>query len=262
MKTKTAFSRMAFCAIVAFWFTNSLMAQTSYILNGNCESKTAWTFGLKTATSCAVSYENGAGNDGSVAVKCVATMSASNKFCVLILSDSIFIPNQVETKLSFWAKSSVANGRILPTTQAVTSSKLPDGVTQFPYYDISDELVPLEWKRYEFTYTTINTVGYYSQVKFRNYISGTLWIDNVAWGDASASGVSSAKASKVNLYQDLSSEMVYIDGVEDQTTLKVYNASGTLVAKGRGTKIDVSSLVAGYYILVPDDNAGVSFIKK
>lgn len=258
---KTNFiSRMAICALFSFFATSNLMAQASYIRNGNCENKTGWAYNLKTATSVSLVYEDVAGNDGSSAVKCVSVIPAG-KFCVVVLLDSILIPKEVETKLSFWAKSSVANGRVLPTTQAVESSVLPVGVTKYPFKDISDELIPTEWKKYEFTYTTQSTVGYYSQIKFRNYISGTLWIDNVQWGDATSTGISSLE-NKISIYPNPTTEMIYIDGVSNQTNLKVYNATGVLVANGTGTKINVSTLLAGYYILVPDNKASISFVKK
>ena len=52
-----------------------------------------------------------------------------------------------------------------------------------------------------------------------------------------------------------------IQGVEENTPLEVYNLTGKLVLKDKGTEIDVTSLNQGTYIL-RINNQYVKFIKK
>ena len=67
--------------------------------------------------------------------------------------------------------------------------------------------------------------------------------------------------SSIFVFPNPVSNTLYIQGVDDDAALEVYNLTGKSVIKDKGTELDVTSLNQGTYIL-RINNQYVKFIKK
>lgn len=74
-------------------------------------------------------------------------------------------------------------------------------------------------------------------------------------------GIEELGISSVFIYPNPVTNTLFIQGVEDETILEVYNLTGKSVLKDKGTELDVTSLTQGTYIL-RINNQYVKFIKK
>lgn len=74
-------------------------------------------------------------------------------------------------------------------------------------------------------------------------------------------GIEELGISSVFIYPNPVSNTLFIQGVEDEAILEVYNLTGKSVIKDKGTELDVTSLNQGTYIL-RINNQYVKFIKK
>ena len=77
----------------------------------------------------------------------------------------------------------------------------------------------------------------------------------------SATDIEELGISSVFVFPNPVSNTLYIQGVEKDAILEVYNLTGKSVLKNKGTEIDVTSLNQGTYIL-RINNQHVKFIKK
>lgn len=74
-------------------------------------------------------------------------------------------------------------------------------------------------------------------------------------------GIEELGISSVFIYPNPVTNTLFIQGVEDEAILEVYNITGKSVLKDKGTELDVTSLTQGTYIL-RINNQYVKFIKK
>ncbi len=74
-------------------------------------------------------------------------------------------------------------------------------------------------------------------------------------------GIEELGISSVFIYPNPVTNTLFIQGVEDEAILEVYNLTGKSVLKDKGTELDVTSLTQGTYIL-RINNQYVKFIKK
>lgn len=74
-------------------------------------------------------------------------------------------------------------------------------------------------------------------------------------------GIEELGISSVFIYPNPVTNTLFIQGVEDESILEVYNLTGKSVLKDKGTELDVTSLTQGTYIL-RINNQYVKFIKK
>lgn len=77
----------------------------------------------------------------------------------------------------------------------------------------------------------------------------------------SATDIEELGISSIFVFPNPVSNTLYIQGVDDDAALEVYNLTGKSVIEGKGTELDVTSLNQGTYIL-RINNQYVKFIKK
>lgn len=77
----------------------------------------------------------------------------------------------------------------------------------------------------------------------------------------SATEIEELEISSVFVFPNPVSNTLYVQGVEDDAILEVYNLTGKSILKERGTEIDVTSLNQGTYIL-RINTQHIKFIKK
>jgi hypothetical protein len=77
----------------------------------------------------------------------------------------------------------------------------------------------------------------------------------------SATDIEELGISSVFVFPNPVSNTLYIQGVDDDAALEVYNLTGKSLIKEKGTELDVTSLNQGTYIL-RINNQYVKFIKK
>ena len=77
----------------------------------------------------------------------------------------------------------------------------------------------------------------------------------------SATDVEELDITSVYIYPNPVVNTLSIQGVDENTSLEVYNLTGKSVHKNKGTELDVTSLTQGTYIL-RINNQYVKFIKK
>lgn len=77
----------------------------------------------------------------------------------------------------------------------------------------------------------------------------------------SATDIEELGISSIFVFPNPVSNTLYIQGVDDDASLEVYNLTGKSVIKDKGTELDVTSLNQGTYIL-RINNQYVKFIKK
>ena len=77
----------------------------------------------------------------------------------------------------------------------------------------------------------------------------------------SATDVEELDITSVYIYPNPVVNTLSIQGVDENTSLEVYNLTGKSVLKNKGTELDVTSLIQGTYIL-RINNQYVKFIKK
>ena len=86
------------------------------------------------------------------------------------------------------------------------------------------------------------------------YLLGEEYMENIikiTFSDTqpSPTATESAAPNTVIIYPNPTQEMLCVQGVPDDTTLRVYSTAGQLLATAQGTQIDVSHLPQGTYIL-------------
>ncbi len=77
----------------------------------------------------------------------------------------------------------------------------------------------------------------------------------------SATDIEELGISSIFVFPNPVSNTLYIQGVDDDAALEVYNLTGKSLIKEKGTELDVTSLNQGTYIL-RINNQYVKFIKK
>ena len=77
----------------------------------------------------------------------------------------------------------------------------------------------------------------------------------------SATDIEELGISSIFVFPNPVSNTLYIQGVDDDASLEVYNLTGKSLIKEKGTELDVTSLNQGTYIL-RINNQYVKFIKK
>ena len=77
----------------------------------------------------------------------------------------------------------------------------------------------------------------------------------------SATDIEELGISSIFVFPNPVSNTLYIQGIDDDASLEVYNLTGKSVIKDKGTELDVTSLNQGTYIL-RINNQYVKFIKK
>lgn len=84
----------------------------------------------------------------------------------------------------------------------------------------------------------------------------------IKFGESSAnSGTDDASSRFIMAYPNPVSEYLTISGVEDNASISVVNMQGTEVLKTTGSRVDVSNLPTGSYLLVVEGEK-MKFIKK
>ncbi len=89
---------------------------------------------------------------------------------------------------------------------------------------------------------------------YNGYLLGEEYMENIikiTFSETSPVPTSTdeAQSSTVIVYPNPTHEMLCVQGVPDDTTLRVYSTTGQLLTTAQGTKIDVSHLPQGTYLL-------------
>ena len=86
------------------------------------------------------------------------------------------------------------------------------------------------------------------------YLLGEEYMENIikiTFSETSPvpTSIDGARSGTVIVYPNPTHEMLCVQGVPDDTTLRVYSTTGQLLTTAQGTKIDVSHLPQGTYLL-------------
>lgn len=106
-------------------------------------------------------------------------------------------------------------------------------------------------------------IGDVRSIKIAPQKDGVKSYPTIKFGESSQPGSSEDVASPyfIMTYPNPVSEYLMISGIEDNTEVSVVNMQGIEVLKTKGTKVDVSKLEKGTYILVVEGKK-VKFLKK
>ena len=83
----------------------------------------------------------------------------------------------------------------------------------------------------------------------------------ILFATSTSTSLEENKELQIFVFPNPVSHTLNIQGVDENTTLEVYNLTGKSVLKDKGTELDVTSLTQGTYIL-RINNQYVKFIKK
>ncbi len=105
-------------------------------------------------------------------------------------------------------------------------------------------------------------VGDISSIKIGSKKDGLKSYPTIKFGKSSDSTDSDEASSYfIMTYPNPVSEYITITGIDDNTAVSVVDMQGAEILKSKGTKVDVSNLSAGSYVLVIEGKK-VKFLKK
>ena len=106
-------------------------------------------------------------------------------------------------------------------------------------------------------------IGDVRSIKIAPQKDGVKSYPTIKFGESSEPGASENVASPyfIMAYPNPVSEYLTISGIEENAEITVTNMQGVEVLKTRGTKVDVSKLDKGSYILIVEGKK-VKFLKK
>lgn len=173
----------------------AVFAQTSnYLTIGNMDSG-GWTV-KNLVSDASLIYENGAGPDGSKAMKVSATEVGSNSYYVLIGTNQPLALNEEEYyTVSYWAKTTDAAGiSMTPWIQ------IGDATINYPFTNLEDGILTGEWKQYKYTFSYPLPTSTKALMKFRVRDPGTIYLDNVRLGPADPDDIPELHMPEVKIY--------------------------------------------------------------
>lgn len=129
-------------------------------------------------------------------------------------------------------------------------------------------------KNIKFNNVTINSVKLTDANKSTYFSIESATTQNILFNVASAASVKQSPQSledeinnnnlelkKQNLYLNPSKSIVYVKGAKDSDVIKIYNSLGAMVKNSNGSKIDISNLVNGLYLIQINDCQPIKIIK-
>jgi len=184
-----------FIVIGLLLMSKIVTAQTSnYLTIGNMESE-GWT--VKNLVSDAtLIYEETAGQDGSKAMKTIATSIGSSSYYVIIgTSNPLTLDQNEYYTISYWAKTPDATGlNLTPWIQ------IADAAINYPFVNLQAASLTNEWTKYAYTFSYPLQSSGKALFKFRVPSAGTIYLDNVQIGPADPKDITGTNLQDSAIY--------------------------------------------------------------
>ena len=257
-------------------FKGDLLTNINYITNGEMDSG-GWV-GVPKTTDQVVTLATNFGTGGGYGLRSVVTNMGGGSYYVIKGNQTFHLDQNEEITISFWARATAAGKRLVPWIQETQNNN---------WMNLGDLNLTTNYKRYAFT-TTMNLASSdYFQVKFRGYETAWMFIDKVQIGPPDwrtlteiqtqylntptfLPELQSGKKTKprvekkadFNVFPNPVADILNLEGVKEDTHVRIFNQLGKVVKEGFGKKINVSELSSGLYILDTEGFNKMKFIKE
>ncbi len=259
-------------------FNHELLTNINYISKGDMESG-GWE-GEPGTTNQVVVMAEGAGADGSTALKSVVTSLGSEGEYFIKCNESFKIGQPEEVSINFLAKANINGTEIIPGIEGRSTGNWE----AFESININQD-----WTRYsakaiiipdssdiftlKFLATGLNTVIYLDDVKIgppgwlhqtgmeTRYLETPLFLPEYV---NPVTGIPSEKKifTPGVLYPNPVSDILNIPSEKSDVKFEIYSINGSIVLRGKGQAIDVSGLESGLYLLIDNQGQKMKFIKQ
>ncbi|MEN6363250.1 MAG: hypothetical protein ABFC90_11525 [Bacteroidales bacterium] len=195
MKNRFNLLKIISIIILSLAVNEKITAQTfNYLTIGDMQAE-GWTIKNVEANGV-LSFEEGAGEDGTKALKASATSIAANKYYVLIgTSQSLNLVQNEYYTISYWAKTTDKDGiELTPWIQVA------DAAINYPYVYLQSESLTTVWKKFTYTFSNPLPTSNKALFKFRVYATGTILIDNVQIGPADPKDIPVTEIPDTRIY--------------------------------------------------------------
>ncbi len=258
-------------------FNNQLLTNTNYITKGDMEDG-GWS-AIAGNTNLSVKLYPDVGVEGTGGLKSLVTDLGGDASYVIKCDEKFLISLGKTFTIRFRAKSNINDVSLVPFIQ--------DDET-YEVTELGEIKLTRDWAVYSRTITLDATPDGKYQLMFRGFeVNAVIYMDDVQIGppdwisvtgtqtryletplflpEAQTTGifipVDKAKGN-VTLFPNPAMDVIYLKGAVSSTEYMVFSSSGRLLLAGKGNSINVSSLRAGFYILVTGEGNRLKFIKN
>lgn len=261
-------------------FNNGLLTNENRITSGEMDIG-GWVSvanGTNHTTTFGSTY--GTGNGWGLLSK--TTAMNGKPYYTNVCNDEFHIDNNEMITVSYWARATAAGKLLTPFVQDVTTGDLKE------FQQVS---LTTNFTRYASTVMVDKSTSDRYKVKFRGFETAWIYLDKVQVGRKDwitltdiekqyldtptflptipASKSANVKTLNVpiesnekGIYPNPVSDILFINGLEENTPCKVFSLTGSLILSGYGSQLDVSKLTSGMYILVTGENTRNKFVKQ
>ncbi|MEX2233740.1 MAG: T9SS type A sorting domain-containing protein [Cyclobacteriaceae bacterium] len=261
-------------------FKGDLLTNINYITNGEMD-KGGWT-AVPKSTDQIISLANGYGTGDGEGLRSVVTNMGGGSDYVIKGNETFAMYNNEEITISFWAKATAAGKRLVPWIQETVNNA---------WMNLGDLNLTTNYQRYSFTTNMTLGSSDFFQVKFRGYETAWIYIDKVQIGPPdwrtliepqiqylntpvflpNDSGSRTSNITHVTGMTEVENPIIFpnpvkdamhLTGYEEDTNYKIFSFAGQMETSGTGSRIDVSHLPAGVYLLSIEGLKWIRFIKQ
>ncbi len=257
-------------------FNGHLLTNANYITNGDMESG-GWE-GIPGKTNQVVLFDPGNGYDGTTGLRSVVTNLGGDD-SYFIRCDQNFKINLGDTlTVRLKAKANITGARLIPFIENTETLEVFDfdGITltrDWTGYSRSLMLyeVPSGSFRLIFKAFDVNAVLDLDDVHIgppdwititgtqTQYLESPVFLPELLTGTSVPFKLTT---KGIGIYPNPVTDILYIKAGDPGMEYRIYNLSGSLVLTGKGTRIRVSTLQPGIYILVTPGENRMKFIKN
>ena len=261
-------------------FKGDLLTNVNFLTTGEMDNG-GW-FAAPKSTNQVVTLANGFGTGGGEGLRSVVTNMGGGNDYVIRGNETFHLTNNEEITISFWARATAAGKRLVPWIQETDNNN---------WMNLGDLELTTNFKRYSFTNTMSLPTSDFFQVKFRGYETAWMFIDKVQIGppdwrtliqpqiqylntpvflpDDSAARTGNIThvapeggAKERTVFPNPVADALFVEGYREDAEYRVYSLLGKLECSGTGSRIDVSRLPVGMYMLAIGANKWIRFMKQ
>jgi len=268
-------------------YNNGLMTNENRITTGEMDNS-GW-IGIPNGTDQTVTLGATYGTGSGWGLRSVTTNMNGKPSYVIACTQPFHIDNNEVITVSYWARATAAGKLIQPFVQDANS---------LDYKYFTEESLTTNYQRYSSTFTVDKSTSDNYQIKFKLYSTAWVFLDKVQVGrkdwltltgiqkqylntptfipdyntmsgsqlrksaaNTPVSVVNSDKKEENNLtiFPNPVRDILHIMGTD--AAYMIYNNRGDLMLKGKGNRINVSTLDPGMYILLIANKMKMKFIK-
>jgi len=247
-------------------FNNGLMTNENRIVSGEMDNG-GWV-AVPNGTDQAVTFAATIGTGGDWGMLSNTTTMNSQPYYTAVCNDEFHIDNNEMLTVSYWARATAAGKLLTPFVQDVVTGDLKE----FPQVSLTTNFT-----RYANTVMVDKSTSDRYKLKFRGFATAWIYLDKVQVGrkdwitltdidkqyldtptfipdyalTAKALAVTTEESlgSTGSVYPNPATDVINIKGLGENELVDIYGLTGVHYTGGIGSRIDVSHLPAGMYIV-------------